>query len=306
MAPYGTVDPLEKIIEEPIMNANVGAEIISGLGLEVGGSVLVKRTSSVVLTGYKSMKGNAVYQPNVVNWIITENSIHKVGVPPYLQTAILLERRTDEIFKANVNVKAELSTNFIRMMMHRNQSHKRIERGNKPSSSSRDLRISTPFYGIGFWSLLLYPVVDSNVTGDSRKLSGAIHADAGADLRRIFNDLFRSHYESPLSAFNSIQTDVGMVDEKLLREFEEESKLDDANIESLPGKIESQRNVLYNLITQHDRYLQARLARESLRDSKAMKTLSILTILFLPGAFIATIFSTNMFDFTFKNQQVGI
>ena|SRR6478735_2193046 len=63
---------------------------------------------------------------------------------------------------------------------------------------------------------------------------------------------------------------------------------------------------LYNLITQHDSYLQARLARESLRDSKAMKTLSILTILFLPGAFIATIFSTNMFDFKSKNQQVRI
>ncbi|EWZ00299.1 hypothetical protein FOYG_00181 [Fusarium oxysporum NRRL 32931] len=80
----------------------------------------------------------------------------------------------------------------------------------------------------------------------------------------------------------------------------------DSDIESLPGKIESQRNVLYNLITQHDSYLQARLARESLRDSKAMKTLSILTILFLPGAFIATIFSTNMFDFKSKNQQVRI
>lgn len=37
-----------------------------------------------------------------------------------------------------------------------------------------------------------------------------------------------------------------------------------------------------------------------------MKTLSILTILFLPGAFIATIFSTNMFDFKSKNQQVRI
>jgi hypothetical protein len=37
-----------------------------------------------------------------------------------------------------------------------------------------------------------------------------------------------------------------------------------------------------------------------------MKTLSILTILFLPGAFIATMFSTNMFDFKSKDQQVRI
>ncbi|KAM0487316.1 hypothetical protein ACHAP7_001828 [Fusarium lateritium] len=245
--------------------------------------------------------------------------------------------------------------------------------------------IQTPFYSTGFWSLLLYSMVNSSVTGESSKLSGVLQADAGVDLRNIFCDvqdlvgrhghnqtllpvqLFKSHYETTLTAFNSIQADVGMVDEELLRQFEEEGNLDDASklyrklsmtlhkcsmnlaelgrrrkfedelgtklqqdlqndsklrvvveiysrmsqsrdsdIDSLPGKIESQRNVLYNLITQHDSYLQARLARESLRDSKAMKTLSILTILFLPGAFIATIFSTNMFDFKSKNQQVRI
>lgn len=82
-------------------------------------------------------------------------------------------------------------------------------------------------------------MVDSNVAGASSKLSGVIQADAGVDLRRIFGDvrdlvarhghhrtllpvqLFRSHYESTLSAFNSIQTDVGMVDEELLRQLEE-------------------------------------------------------------------------------------
>lgn len=37
-----------------------------------------------------------------------------------------------------------------------------------------------------------------------------------------------------------------------------------------------------------------------------MKTLSILTILFLPGAFIATIFSTNMFEFKSNGQQIWI
>ncbi|CZR46065.1 uncharacterized protein FPRO_11512 [Fusarium proliferatum ET1] len=84
------------------------------------------------------------------------------------------------------------------------------------------------------------------------------------------------------------------------------SRSRESDLESLPGKIESQRNVLFNLITQHDSYLQARLASESLRDSKAMKTLSILTILFLPGAFIATVFSTNMFEFKTTNQQVRI
>jgi Mg2+ and Co2+ transporter CorA len=37
-----------------------------------------------------------------------------------------------------------------------------------------------------------------------------------------------------------------------------------------------------------------------------MKTLAILTILFLPGAFIATVFATNMFEFKSKGQQIWI
>ncbi|KAF5005110.1 hypothetical protein FDECE_8430 [Fusarium decemcellulare] len=84
------------------------------------------------------------------------------------------------------------------------------------------------------------------------------------------------------------------------------SRSRDSEIEGLPGRIESQKNALYNLIAQHDSFLQAKLARDSLRDSKAMKTLSILTILFLPGAFIATVFSTEMFEFASKGQQVWI
>jgi len=37
-----------------------------------------------------------------------------------------------------------------------------------------------------------------------------------------------------------------------------------------------------------------------------MKTLSILTILFLPGAFVATMFSTDMFDFRDKHQMLWV
>ncbi|KAG9497443.1 hypothetical protein J7337_010304 [Fusarium musae] len=565
MAPEGPVFAFENIIEEPTMNANAGVGIIGNLGVEVRGNILVERTSSVVLNGYKSLKflrGNALGQSNVANWSIMEDPTLKVGVPPYLQTAILVLRRVDEIFKANVNVKADVSgfsfrnlqdglldseddpvifdpgagplipneltgldlhdlgsvdlsqlyklrhvidnddimpritigqtfrdlfpkdrvnddkaeswfidlwdnntaadaRNVLPKSLDReakyfswisetpnNETPARADRGEQQTQQqprpthfcnliarqSRESQLTTfnklesllneppvallsdffelpddfeisrrhdrggfqifdskdgskafklyimqtPFYSTGFWSLLLYSMVDSTVAGNSSKLSGVIQADAGVDLRRTFSDvrdligrhghhqtllpvqLFRSHYEMTLSAFNSIQADVGIVDEKLLRQFEEQSKLDDASnlyrdlsmtlhkcsmklaelgrrrkfeeelgtklqqdlkddsklrvvveiysrmsqsrdsdIESLPGKIESQRNV-------HDSYLQARLARESLRDSKAMKTLSILTILFLPGAFIATIFSTNMFEFSSKNQQVRI
>ncbi|KAF8847793.1 hypothetical protein BDZ45DRAFT_606884, partial [Acephala macrosclerotiorum] len=40
------------------------------------------------------------------------------------------------------------------------------------------------------------------------------------------------------------------------------------------------------------------IAAASLRDSSAMKTISVLTILFLPGTFIAALFSTGLFKFS--------
>ncbi|KAH7254300.1 uncharacterized protein BKA55DRAFT_593866 [Fusarium redolens] len=436
MAPDGKVAALENIIEETV-GASGGVGIGDGLGLDFGRTISVQRSSSVVLTGYKSLIGKVVGRPNAVTWTIMEDPVLKAGVPPYLQTAILLERRTDEIFKANINVKADASgfsfqnlqdglmgseddpvifdpgasplipdelasldlhdlgsvdlSEFFRVRHvidnddilrrgtinqtvrelfskdkavddkseswvinlwdnntaadARNVLPKSLDRdelakyfswisethnGDDPTqntqgsreaqqvqqqsrpahfcnliarqSSDKDLTtfskllksllneppvellsdyfdlpddfeisrrhdrggyqvfnnkdgnkvfklyiIQTPFYSTGFWSLLLYSMVDSNVAGASSKLSGVIHADAGVDLRNIFGDvrdlvdrhghhqtllpvqLFKSHYEATLSAFNSIQTDVGMVDEELLRQFEEEGKLDDAS-----------------------------------------------------------------------------
>ncbi|KAI1414124.1 hypothetical protein F5Y13DRAFT_198047 [Hypoxylon sp. FL1857] len=80
----------------------------------------------------------------------------------------------------------------------------------------------------------------------------------------------------------------------------------DLEIEGLPTKIESQRNLLQSLITQHDSGLQASMAHESLLNSRAMKTLSILMTLFLPGTFVATVFSTDMFKFQDRNQEIWV
>ncbi|RKL33557.1 hypothetical protein BFJ72_g10073 [Fusarium proliferatum] len=383
ITPDGQIDA--NIIDERMVNANAGVGITGTMGLDIGGNMLAQRTSNVVLTGYRSALENAL------NWTINEDPILKTGVPPYLQTAILLLRSSDGIFKANVNVKADVSGYSFRNLQdglleseddpvifdpgaypvtpndlagldshhlgsvdlsqlckvqnvidddeiplretfgqivrdlfqndkanddasipvaRRDQEIEHVQQHPGPtdfcnliarqSSESQlttfdklesllneppvallsdffelpdDFEISrrhdrggyqvydgtdgsktfklyiiqTPFYSTGFWSILLYSMVDSNVAGASSKLSGVIQADAGVDLRRIFGDvrdlvarhghhrtllpvqLFRSHYESTLSAFNSIQTDVGMVDEELLRQLEEESKLDDAS-----------------------------------------------------------------------------
>lgn len=51
------------------------------------------------------------------------------------------------------------------------------------------------------------------------------------------------------------------------------------------------------MIAQQDNVMSINLAREALSDSKAMKTLSLMTILFLPGTFVATIFTTDLVSF---------
>jgi hypothetical protein len=63
------------------------------------------------------------------------------------------------------------------------------------------------------------------------------------------------------------------------------------NVQSFPDRLESQRTVLYSIIAQQDAKVQFKLARETTKDSKAMKTLAVITILLLPGTFMATLFA---------------
>ncbi|GAP82627.2 hypothetical protein SAMD00023353_0101590 [Rosellinia necatrix] len=53
---------------------------------------------------------------------------------------------------------------------------------------------------------------------------------------------------------------------------------------------------LYSIISQVDNRLNAKMAAASSRDSAAMKTLAFLTTIFLPPTFVATVFSTGLFD----------
>ncbi|ORY70164.1 uncharacterized protein BCR38DRAFT_455018 [Pseudomassariella vexata] len=69
-------------------------------------------------------------------------------------------------------------------------------------------------------------------------------------------------------------------------------------------RLNIQRQALYNIIAQKESKLnlemaaqQRRLAHASKRDGTAMKTLSLLGAVFLPGTFLASIFSMTFFDF---------
>jgi len=69
-------------------------------------------------------------------------------------------------------------------------------------------------------------------------------------------------------------------------------------------RLDIQRSALYNIIAQKESKLnfqmageQRKLAHASKRDSAAMKTISLLGVIFFPGAYLASVFSMTFFNF---------
>ncbi|KAL5332953.1 hypothetical protein BJX70DRAFT_87948 [Aspergillus crustosus] len=73
----------------------------------------------------------------------------------------------------------------------------------------------------------------------------------------------------------------------------------------LQKRLELQLNVLYSFVAQTDNRLSARLAATAGRDSTSMKILAFITTIFLPGTYVATVFSMSMFNWEedFSNTE---
>ena len=69
-----------------------------------------------------------------------------------------------------------------------------------------------------------------------------------------------------------------------------------SNIAVIKERMALQLNVLYNVVAQMDNRISAELAASAGRDSTSMKILAFISAAFLPGSFVAAIFSMNMFD----------
>lgn len=77
------------------------------------------------------------------------------------------------------------------------------------------------------------------------------------------------------------------------------------DFESLPKRIESARSATNDIILQRTQQqnleiaeLSRRIAEATLSDAASMKTIAVLTMVFLPGTAIASIFSMSMFDWS--------
>ncbi|KAK1981474.1 hypothetical protein LZ30DRAFT_782007 [Colletotrichum cereale] len=76
-------------------------------------------------------------------------------------------------------------------------------------------------------------------------------------------------------------------------------------VAAMKSRLDLQLDVLYNFIAQAGNNLNMRIAANAGLDSTAMKTLALVTMIFLPPTFIATLFSMSMFDWQGPSSTAG-
>ncbi|ETS76471.1 hypothetical protein PFICI_11858 [Pestalotiopsis fici W106-1] len=82
-----------------------------------------------------------------------------------------------------------------------------------------------------------------------------------------------------------------------------QAKTSTSVIQSLKERVQSQTNLIFSLISSEENRISRRVAEESAkvaisskRDSMAMKTVAVLTMIFLPGTFVAAFLSMPLFE----------
>ena len=69
-------------------------------------------------------------------------------------------------------------------------------------------------------------------------------------------------------------------------------------------RTKAQVQTVYSMIGQRDNKLNIETAKAARRDSNAMRTIAAVTLVFLPGTFTATLFSTTFFNFQNQTSRV--
>lgn len=68
--------------------------------------------------------------------------------------------------------------------------------------------------------------------------------------------------------------------------------------QAVEARLRNEINLAFNLVAQYDSRSAVQISTNTATDSAAMKTISVLGLVFLPGTFICAIFSTTFFNFT--------
>jgi len=68
----------------------------------------------------------------------------------------------------------------------------------------------------------------------------------------------------------------------------------------------TQLKQVYNLVTQQDSETNTVIAREMKYDSSSMRTIAILTMIFLPGSYVSALFSMSFFKLTGDDNNISV
>lgn len=68
--------------------------------------------------------------------------------------------------------------------------------------------------------------------------------------------------------------------------------------QALGDRLHNEINLAFNTVAQHDSGITVRIGKAAQNDSAAVKTIALLTLIFLPGTFIATVFGMGFFNFS--------
>ncbi|KAF2458657.1 hypothetical protein BDY21DRAFT_340956 [Lineolata rhizophorae] len=69
-------------------------------------------------------------------------------------------------------------------------------------------------------------------------------------------------------------------------------------------RLQNEINLAFNTVAQYDSRISVRIGKAVQNDSASMKTIAVLTMLFLPATFVSALFSTTFF--TFESNEDGV
>ena len=72
----------------------------------------------------------------------------------------------------------------------------------------------------------------------------------------------------------------------------------------LLARTKAQVQTVYSMIGQRDNKLNIETAKAARRDSNTMRIIAAVTLVFLPGTFTATLFSTTFFNFQYQSSRI--
>jgi len=115
IAPHGTFAMNPSIQQqETTLSTNTSASAVFGLAtLGIGAGFERKTTTETekctMLFGSCRIQGRSCGLQNSARWILIENDLDRRGIPSLLRTAILINSRTPERFRALVTIKADVN-----------------------------------------------------------------------------------------------------------------------------------------------------------------------------------------------------